>query len=257
MSRISASIALSVAFILQSGCETTPSRNPLQTGPEVNSVAELQTKLGTGYLREGHYELAWSRLDKALRADPKYSTAHNAMALLYERLGQPEYARRHYSLAVKYNPSDSSAHTNYGSFLCRQGEVEEAEQEFQQAVANPLYPTPEIPYTNLGLCLHQAGEAEKAEGYLRQALDINPRIPGALLVMSDLSYRGGQELSARAYMQRYIEISSHSPRTLWLGVRIERSLGDLDAAASYAMLLKNNYPDSSEARLLLESESQW
>jgi len=88
-------------------------------------------------------------------------------------------------------------------------------------------------------------------------LELNPQIPSALIAMSDLSFANGQQLSARAYMQRYTEISQHSARTLWLGVKIERALGDLDTAASYALLLKSNYPDSKETRLLLESESEW
>ena len=223
----------------------------------VDPVAELQTKLGAGYMREGKLDLAWEKLNNALEADSRYSVAHNAMGLLYEQLNKPESARKHYELAVEYNPTDSSAHTNYGSFLCRRGEFDAAERNFRQALDNPLYPTPEIPITNLGLCLRQEGQKDLAENYLRRALELNPRIASALIAMSDLSLQNGHELSARAYIERYAEVTNHSPRTLWLGVQIERALGDLNAAASYAMLLRSNYPDSQETRLLLESESQW
>ncbi len=246
------------ALLLLSACESPGPRDSIGPSPQtVNRNAELQTRLGMGYLREGKYELAWQRLNKALDADPRYSTAHNAMALLYERIGQAEKARTHYSAAIKHNPSDSSAHTNYGSFLCRQGELEAAEEQFQLAIGNALYETPEIPYANLGLCMSQVGRRDDAEKYLRRALELNPRIPGALIAMSDLSLQKGEQLSARAYMQRYAEVAPHSPRTLWLGIQIERALGDRDTAASYAMRLKNQYPDSNETRLLLESESQW
>ena len=251
-------VALAFLF-LTLGCQTpaVKSEQARNAGPETSHLADLQTQLGIGYMAEGKFELAWERLNKALKTDPRYSTAHNAMALLHERLGQPEQARHHYQQAVKFNPGDASARNNFGSFLCRQGELEAAEAHFIGAVNNPLYQTPEIPYTNLGLCMYQLGQAENAETYLRQALQLNPQIPNALIAMSDLSLSNGQELSARAYMQRYTEISQHSARTLWLGVQIERALGDLDTAASYALLLKSNYPDSRETRLLLESESEW
>jgi len=259
MYRHLSSIALSLCLLSVLGCQTVDQKPDfvIQGAQEVNPLADLQTQLGIGYMAEGKFELAWERLDKALETDPRYSTAHNAMGLLYERLGQTEEARAHYEKAVTYNPRDSSARNNFGSFLCRQGLLDEAQTQFIGAVDNPLYATPEIPYTNLGLCMFQRGEKQQAETYLRQALRLNPQVPNALIVMSDLSFTDGQELSARAYMQRYTEISSHSARTLWLGVRIERALGDLDTAASYALLLRSNYPDSNEARLLLESESEW
>ncbi len=249
---------LVVFFLVLSGCQSLAVKEevPLQT-QSVDEVADLQTKLGIGYMRENQLGLAWEKLNKALEADPRYSVAHNAIALLYERLDKPETARVHYELAIKYDPADSSAHSNYGSFLCRRGEFDAAERNFQQALKNPLYQTPEIPITNLGLCLRREGQKDLAENYLRRALELNPRIANALIAMSDLSLQNGHELSARAYMERYVEVRNHSPRTLWLSVRIERALGDLDAAASYAMLLRSNYPDSQETLLLLESESQW
>ena len=243
----------------QFGCQTLAVKpsDPITQAPTVDPVADLHTKLGTGYMREGQLDLAWERLNKALTFDPTYSVAHNAMALLYARLDENEKAEEHFRSAIRHNPRDSSARTNYGSFLCSQSRIEDAREQFEAALSNPLYPAREIPYTNLGLCLHKNGENDSAETYLRQALELNPRIPSALITMSDLSLTNGQELSARAYMQRYMEVSNHSPKTLLLGVKIEQALGDLDAAASYAMKLKSTYPDSDETRQLLSAEGQW
>jgi len=41
---------------------------------------------------------------------------------------------------------------------------------------------------------------------------------------------------------------------LWLGVRIEEALGEPEAAARYAALLKRAFPESVETRKLLERE---
>ena len=73
--------------------------------------------------------------------------------------------------------------------------------------------------------------------------------------MSQISYEKANYLSARAYLQRYLEISRHTSTSLWLGIKIERELGDKDALSSYILSLKNNFPDSIEAGLLLESEA--
>lgn len=253
-SRASLPTAILLAGLL-SACETVPTTEATTGGqPKTTSrVAELQTQLGIGYLRQGKLELAWTRLQRALDADPNYSTAHNAMGLVQERLNDPEKAEEHYRRATTLNPADSAAQNNYGNFLCRHKRYEEGERRFLQAAKNPLYEQPEIAYANAGVCLKRAGQYEKAERYLRAALESNPKIPVALLAMSEVSFRTDRFLPARAYLQRYLAVSFHSPQSLWLGVQIERELGDKNSASSYAMMLKSNYPDSRETKLLLES----
>ena len=71
--------------------------------------------------------------------------------------------------------------------------------------------------------------------------------------MAKLSYANGNYLSARAFLQRYLEIANQTPASLWLGIQIEQKLGDKNTLSSYALLLKNNFPDSREAGLLKES----
>ncbi|MGC1952875.1 MAG: type IV pilus biogenesis/stability protein PilW [Gammaproteobacteria bacterium] len=237
------------------GCGTTGTSNKPAPPQKVDRLAELHTQLGLGYLREGRYETAWKRLSRALEIEPNYAAAHSAMALLHEQLDEPQEAEAHYRRALALTPSDSASHNNFGRFLCAQGRSTDAEAEFLKAVANPLYDAPEIAYTNAGLCLYAGGDLGKAEGYLRRALQINPNIPVALLKMASVTLQKGHPLPARAYLQRYQALGRQSAESLWLGVRIERLLGDQNAAASYTMLLKNNFPDSNETRLLLESDS--
>jgi type IV pilus assembly protein PilF len=240
-------------LLLQAGCQTVEVREPSTRPQAANEAAALNTKLGIGYLRENKLELAWSRLHRALEHDPNFSTAHNATGLLFERLGNPDKAEEHYKLAVAADPSDSSAQNNYGRFLCSEGRYEEGENRLLQATKNALYEAPELVYTNAGLCARGAGELDRAEAYFRTALKTQPKIPQALLSMAEISLERGNYLSARAYLQRYLELAEHDPRSLWLGIRIERELGDRNAESSYAMLLKVNHPDSNETRLLLES----
>ena len=242
-------------LFLQGGCQTTPSQS-IPGQREVNRLADLHTRLGVGYMQEGRDEIALNRLQRALEADANHAPAHNAMALLHERLGEVEKSEVHYRRAVQLDPSLSAAQTNFGSFLCRQGRTEEAEARFLEAVANPLYDRPEVAYTNAGLCMRSAGDMDKAETYLRRALQANSRLAVALLEMADLSFDKGQYLQARAYLQRYLDVAQHTPRSLWLGIQVERVLGDQNAVSSYAMLLRVNYPDSQETRLLLESENR-
>jgi type IV pilus assembly protein PilF len=141
---------------------------------------------------------------------------------------------------------DSSAQNNFGSFLCRTGRYDEAEQHFRQALNNSLYVRPEVAYSNAGSCMMTAGNLDKAESYFRSALERNPRIPAALEGMAEISFQQQRYLPARAYLQRYEEVGELRAKGLWLGVRVERALGDEAAAQTYASRLRTTYPDSHE-----------
>ena len=253
LKRLFYTLAGILILALLSACQSTPVQTTGGEPQSASRLAQVHTQLGIGYLREGKLEQAYNRLQRALDADPNFSTAHNAMGLLQEQLKNPAKAEEHYRRAVSLNPADSAAQNNYGSFLCRHDRHEEGEARFNKVIENPLYKTPEIAYANAGVCMKLAGDYDKAEGYLRSALQINPKIPQALIAMAELSYDKESHLTARAYLQRYLEVAPHTSQSLWLGVRVERELGDKNTASSYALLLKSNYPDSRETQLLLES----
>jgi type IV pilus assembly protein PilF len=247
-------LSISLLCALQLACATSSSSDPqLAPGDTANQLAKVNTQLGLGYLGNGQLDLAWERLNAALMEDPDYAVAHNGIALVYNRLNEADKAEEHFKRAIALNPSDSAAQTNYGSFLCEHGRIDEGEKYFMKAVENPLYKNPAVAYTNAGTCKLRADDALGAEVYFRAALRSDPRFPVALVNMAELSFDGGQYMAARAYMQRYEEVSRHDSRSLWLGIRIEDELGDKDAVSSFAMLLKANYPDSPETQRLLES----
>ena len=151
------------------------------------------------------------------------------------------------------NSSDASTLNNYGQFLCQEARYDEAEEIFLKAAQNPLYSTPEIALSNAGTCAMAQSKLDIAETHFRNALEKNPRVAVALIQMSQISYENANYLSARAYLQRYLEISPHTAKSLWLGIRIERELGDKNTLSSYTLLLKNKFPDSREAALLKDS----
>ena len=249
-------LILTLGLVLLCGCATTPEDGGLKTRATSNDVAETNLNLGIAYMQRGEYEKALEKLDRAYQADPKYYATHYAYGLLYQELGKPVQAEQHFKKALSLNPTDSATRNAYGQFLCLQGHYKKAEQLFNEAAQNPLYQTPEVPLANAGLCAVNNKDDAKAEHYFRRALEINPKIPLALLQMSRLSYNQGKFLSARGYLQRYQEVARHTPESLWLGIRIERELGDKNAVASYGLLLKNNFPDSDEAALYLESRQR-
>lgn len=237
---------LSLALAL-AGCGTTTERRHSEEEPP----AQIYTDLGVGYMREGRLDVALQEFERALEVDPHYPPAHNGIAVLYARLGEDDKADYHFRKAVKARGRHPPAYNNYGTFLCRKGRYREADKYFLAAVADPLYQK-WVAYTNAGSCALRIPDAEKAESYFRRALEANPEFAPALEQMLRISYDKGAHLSARAYLQRYLEVANHTAATLWYGLLTEKALGDHDAVASYAMLLESRFPDSEQAGWLLE-----
>jgi len=201
-------------------------------------------------MREGLFEKALEKLNRAREAKPDYPPVYNALGVLHQNLGIFDVAEDNFKMAIKLNPSNSSAMNNYGLLLCQTERYDEANEIFLKAVNNPLYATPEVAYNNAGTCALNNGQAELAENYFNEALKRNAGMGTALIQMSELSYEKGNYMPARGYLSRYLESNKHSATSLWLGIRIERELGDNNAVSSYELLLRNQFSESEEAKLL-------
>lgn len=246
-----------IAVIILTACnQVGPSNQNIRPSQTTNEVAATNLDLGIAYLKQGDFNKALDKLEKARQADPGYSPTYNVLGLLYQQLGVFNKAEKYFKQALSLNSNDSSTLNNYGSFLCQQDRLEEAEKTFLRAVENPLYESPEIAITNAGLCLYKNQKKNDAEKYFRQALQLNPRVPQALIKMCEISFNTQNYLSARAYLQRYQETARHTAKSLWLGIKTEQELGDKDAVSSYVLLLKNSFPDSEETMMLRESRIQ-
>ncbi len=219
-------------------------------------AGDIYVKLAVEYYRQGKVDIALAKAKVAVEVEPSNAEGHNILALIYERLREYGLANHHFKQSIRYAPDNSYSLNAYGSFLCQRARYDEADGQFQRALQNPLYKTPEVALTNAGICASRNGETEKAEAYLRKALARNSRLPLALLKMAELAQAQARYLSVRAYLQRYQEVAKPTAASLWLGIRTERELGDQNAEASYSLMLKNSFPDSSEAREMEASKAQ-
>lgn len=216
---------------------------------------DAHLNLGIAYLRQGRPEVALENLQRAVERSPRNAEAHNAIALAHAQLGNDEDAEEHYRRAARLDPADPGIANGYAVFLCRQGRWSDAERYFRRAADNPSYTTPAAALTNAGVCARRAGALDEAEEYLREALSRNEAYPDALEAMTELAYRQGNALQARAFMQRYLEAGEPNASVLLLCVNIERELDDRDAADRCARRLRDEFPESAELAELRQMES--
>ncbi len=227
-------------------CSTVKKQDADLDVPE-ESPANVYTNLGIEYLVRGQDDLALENFKAALNTDSGNSEAHHAIAILYRKLKQKDLAEYHLQKAVSLRASNASAQTDYGNYLCDEGNYAEADERYQKAIGTPLYKTPWNAMTNAGMCAQSAGRLEDAESYLRDALKLRPEFGPALLAMAEISLKKGNPLSGRAFIQRYLGNAKPTAQALLLGVDIEQALGDAAAAESYRSQLKSQFPDSKEA----------
>lgn len=243
-----------LALLVLSGCVTQPSGRDaggMQGNERAQASARIHTELAGMYYERSLFAIALEELEVALKADANYAPAYNVRALVRMALREDQLADDDFQHGLRLD-GNSETHNNYGWFLCQRGRERESIPHFLAAVKNPLYPTPDKALLNAGLCSSKGGEMQAADDFLRRALALHPGMPEALFGMAELNLERGDVAGARAYFTRF-EQGQTEPLTaesLWLAVRIERKLGNQNAAESYAMQLRKRYPDARETQLL-------
>lgn len=243
-------LAVSVAL---AGCITSTTTGPKKPETNVAEAAERYYQLGARYYRNGNYELARQRLERALEYDPKMARAHSTLALTFEGLNNPRRAVEEYELAVRHAPRDFEVRNTYAVFLCRQREFAEARKHFDVAVDLPGNNAPEIMLTNAGVCMVQKPDFPEADKYFKQALEVRPDHGEALIQMSALKYRTDDYQASRVYLQRFLSRNKPNATALYLGVQIEEKLQDENARMQYIGQLLRDFPDSAEAGFVREN----
>ncbi|MFO1406989.1 MAG: type IV pilus biogenesis/stability protein PilW [Steroidobacteraceae bacterium] len=222
--------------------------------PDRRKAAQANAQLALAYLREGDLVTAREKLEKALEQDPNIADTQLAAGFVYDRLGEDDKARSAYEKAVRLSRDNPQVLNSYGSFLCLKGDRKQGEKVLLQAAGSPLNRNPEFAWANAGRCARADGRLKDAESYFRQALARRGDQADMLFSMAEIEHELGNDLQARAFLERYASLAPISAASLWLGYRIERGLGDDDQARLYADRLKREYPMSPEMSALLDAE---
>ena len=244
-----------LAFVaLAAFCAATAQVSAAQQPVDKVKAASVNAELAITYMKQDNLRAAVEKIDRALEQNPRSADVQMAAGFVYDRLGEDRKAETHFELAIKYGRDNPDSLNNFAVFLCRKGDKKRGEAYFLQAAESPLYRTPDVAYSNAGRCARADERGKDAEKYFRKALAIRPDQQDALFQLADLSHESGNNLQARAFLQRYLAVAPTSSQALWLGYRIERALGDSQQAQDYARRLTRDFATSTEAGKLLEAE---
>ena len=247
--------AFALLLLLLAGCATSGHSTTQQSQEKSRANARIHTELAGLYFERNQMGVALSEIDLALQSDRNYAPAYSVRGLINMALHEDKAAEEDFQQSLRLDKTESETHNNYGWFLCQRGKERESIPQFMAAVKNPLYATPERAYLNAGLCSRKAGNNSDAEEFLQRALRLQPDLLQALQALAELKFAEGDYFAAKKFFTSYVQKNNNlSAGQLWLAVRIERRVGDSNAEASYALQLRQRYPDAGETQLLMQGE---
>lgn len=212
--------------------------------------AQVHTDLGAAYFSAGQLGVALEELNVAIQADSSFAPAYNMLGLVYMTLRENDKAEENFRRSLSLSSTDSDTNNNYGWFLCQRGKIDDSIRYFMAALKNPLYTTPEKSYLNAGICARKKNDDAEAEEFLLKAVRLQPRQPQALFHLADINFKRGNYGESKKFINQLSQIAAPTPESLWLGLRIERRLGNRSDEASYGLQLRKTFPDSPEAQAL-------
>jgi type IV pilus assembly protein PilF len=217
---------------------------------DADEAAQQYYELGARYYRNGNYEYARDRLERALEFDPKMAIAHSTLAMTYIALENPRLAKEHYEQAIKAEPNNFDVRNAYAVYLCQQRDYDDARDQFDRAIRVYDNDNAEVMLTNAGVCMSNKPDYVAAEDYFRRALEFKSSYGEALLQLSALKHQTGDDLRARAFMQRYMAGNSATAGVLLLAIQIETALDDDRAATDLINRLLRDFPNSPESKYI-------
>ena len=245
-----------VLAALLAGCiTTTESVFTEKASPE--KALNQRVELARQYIGERNWEAAKRNLKLAYDIDPNNAEVFEAFALVYQSTGEYELAEENFKDAIRIAPDFPRARNNFAAFLFSQQRYKEAEKQLQVVIKDSLYSGRPLAFVNLGLCRVQLFDPEGAEEAFVRALAMDRTNSIALLEMAQLRFDANDYPNAKKYYTTYRSVvRQQSARGLWLGVRLARETGNRNEESSYALALKNLYPDSVEYQAYQRSATE-
>ena len=257
-------ISAALAASLLAGCggmTTSGGREPVMesvsiTGEpgDARNRARVHAELAALYFNRGNMAVALEELRIAASADSEYPLTYSLFGLVYMELREPQLAQQNFERGLRLAPTDPDINHNYGWFLCQTGRENESVKYFMQAIRNPLYVTPWRSYSAAGSCSLRKNNLKEAEEFFQRALAQMPDDPASLLQLGQVRYRQGGLEEARRLVGRFNRLVEPTAESLWLGLRVERKLGERLAETSYANQLRRRFAASREYQHLQRGE---
>lgn len=197
-----------VAILTASGCATTTVS--LDAPPTVTQ-ARAKRDLGVDYLGSGRTAMAIRELRASLILDDRDPQTYLWLGEAYRRKGEVEEAEEQFREALrlakrsKEEQTQQDARLNLSALLSKLGRYEEALEHCQALADDPTVSSPWKPITNCGWARMQLGQLGAARRDFETALEYHVRFGPALLNLGILEAKEGHRLEAIQRLESALE----------------------------------------------------
>ncbi|WP_228530039.1 type IV pilus biogenesis/stability protein PilW [Diaphorobacter caeni] len=242
-----------VASMSLGGCVSTTSTSEVDSSQMSSSVdtdvrrrARIRLELAANYLQGGQPAVALDEVRQAISLDSSFVDAYHLRGLIYMQMNDLNQAEDSLNRAQSMRPNDPDIMHNLGWLLCEKQQFAKAEALFDQALAVPTYQGGNKTQMSKGICLVRAGKPDQAEPILMRAYELDAGNPIIGYEVAKLKFDKGDLKRAQFYVRRVNNGNYATAESLWLGIKIERGLGDPVAARQLADQLRKRFPDSKQ-----------
>ena len=213
--------------------------------------ARIRMELASTYYTQGQFSTALDELKQAIAIDPRLPAAHEMRALIYDAMGDAARADESFRQALAVDPNNGSVLHNNAWSLCRRGLYAEADALFARAAAQPQSVAASKTLLARGVCQQRSGDLKAAERTLLQAYELDPASPATAFNLAAVLLKEGELERARFYVRRVNNVPAQvTAESLWLAVRIEHRLGNLNGRDELADQLRKRFAGTREATSL-------
>jgi protein O-mannosyl-transferase len=196
--------------------------------------------------------ILWSH---ALEVTSGNYLAENIVGSTLMDQGHPEEALPHFQAAVQMNPSDPSAYMSIGAYDQQHGQLQQAIEEYQQAIAfsdtavrrNTWLRS--STFARMGSAYRQLGDYEQARQSFQRALDIDPNDGQVWLALGIVEQLAGKPAEAVQAYTRGVQIQPYDIGYLLLAKALQQTgrTQEAQAATAEAQRLSRNFPGAERS----------
>jgi len=246
-------VLISFVLLLSACVATETTVTTKNTGAGNNMVfdpqgaADTRIKLALLYLQKNNMQQAKENLEKALEYQPDDADIYRVFAYYYQQVKEVDKAEALYKKSLSLDSQNPHTYNNYGTFLCKQGRYQDAENAFLTALKQTSYIEVANTYENAGTCSEKAGEIDKAIYYYQYALSHSPNKYYLHLTLANLLISKDDYKAARLNLFHFQKKNDASAESLWQWIRLSYATDKNASLNKYAGKLLTEFPESQQA----------
>ena len=218
--------------------------------PESRKRATNRLKLAVLYFQDGKNNFALDEVKQAIQIDPNWFEPYGMRGVIHMQTNDFAPAELSFQKALSINPNSSDIKHNYGVLLCKMKRPSEAFKLFGAALADPGYLQRAKTWQEQANCQLAIGQKSEAEASFMHSYELDAGNPVTGFQIANLLFQRGELVRAQFYARRVNNGERASAESLWLGIKIERSLGSKDAQSQLEAQLRKRFSQSREVLAL-------